>query len=233
MIRSRPMRDVKRHPDWLGLRIRRENSGSKSIARRKNGRPRPFALRIAAVTRPIFLTGSLFLFLTAPAHGAPAVQYMTKEAFIEQHIPGGSELSEKTISLERQEQDTMARRYNLPSIPSSVPFVLGKDKEGALTGAVSFLVLHGSVYRAYHHVGVALRPDGTIKAVAVMDLKEEKSQEVVTEQFLGQFADKTSRTLRFGEDINAVSGATESSRTVLTAVKVVVAVFLKHVKEPV
>ena len=121
----------------------------------------------------------------------------------------------------------------MPSIPSSVPFVLGKDKEGALTGAVSFLVLHGPVYRAYHHVGVALRPDGTIKTVAVMDLKAEKPQEVATEQFLGQFADKTSRTLRFAEDINAVSGATESSRTVLTAVKVIVAVFLKHVKEPV
>jgi hypothetical protein len=187
---------------------------------------------LADVASYLFLTGFLLLLLSASAHGDPAVQYITKDAFIEQNIPTGSELSEETISLDRREQDTMARRYNLPSVPGSVPFVLGKDNEGALTGAVSFLVLHGAVYRAYHHVGVALRPDGTIKTVAVMDLKAEKPQEVVTEQFLGQFADKTSRTLRFGEDINAVSGATESSRTVLTAVKVIVAVFLKHVKEP-
>ncbi len=81
--------------------------------------------------------------------------------------------------------------------------------------------------------GVALNPDGTIKTVAVMDLKAEKPQEMATEQFLGQFTNKSSRTLRYGEDINAVSGATESSRTVLIAVKVVVAVFLKYIKGPI
>jgi hypothetical protein len=63
-----------------------------------------------------------------------------------------------------------------------------------------------------------------------MDLKAEKPQEVATEDFLGQFAGKSSRTLRYGEEINAVSGATESSRTVLFAVKVIVAVFLKHIQ---
>ena len=62
---------------------------------------------------PILVTGSLLLFLTPLAHGALAVQYISKEAFIEQHIPAGSELSEKVISLERKEQDTMARRFNL------------------------------------------------------------------------------------------------------------------------
>ncbi len=134
--------------------------------------------------------------------------------------------------IEKKEQDTLARRINLPSVPASVPFVLGKNKEGALTGAVSFLALHGAVYRTYHHIGVALNPEGTIKTVAVMDLKAEKPQEVATEQFLGQFANKSSKTLRPHEDINAVSGATESSRTVLIAVKVIVAVFLKYVKAP-
>jgi hypothetical protein len=192
----------------------------------------PFRHRFRDAATPILITGSLLLFLTPLAHGDLAVQYISKEAFIEQNIPEGSELSEKVISLERKEQDTMARRFNLESVPAFVPFVLGKGKEGALTGAVSFLVLHGAVYRAYHHIGVALNPDGTIKTVAVMDLKAEKPQEMATEEFLGQFAGKSSRTLRFGEDINAVSGATESSRTVLIAAKVIVAVFSKYIKEP-
>ena len=191
---------------------------------------RPFRRRLTDVASTILITGSLVLFLSALAHGAQAVQYISKEGFIEQNIPAGSELFEEIISLEKKERDTLARRFNLPSVPASVPFVLGNDKEGALTGAVSFLVLHGSVYRAYHHIGVALNPDGTIKTVAVMDLKAEKPQEVATEQFLGQFANKSSKTLRYGEDINAVAGATESSRTVLTAVKVIVVVFLKYVK---
>jgi hypothetical protein len=195
------------------------------------GHLRPPGRRLTGVASPIPIAGSLLLFLTPLAHGALAVQYISKEAFIEQNIPAGSKLSEKVISLERKEQDTMARRFNLESVPASVPYVLGKDKNGALTGAVSFLVLHGGTYRAYHHVGVALNPDGTIKTVAVMDLKAEKPQEMATEEFLGQFAGKSSRTLRFGEDINAVSGATESSRTVLIAVKVIVAVFSKYIKE--
>ncbi len=196
------------------------------------GALRHFRHGLRDVSSPILITVSLFLFLTPLAHGALAVQYISKEAFIERHIPEGSELSEKVISLERKEQETMARRFNLQSVPSSIPFVLGKDKSGALTGAAGFLVLHGRTYRAYHHVGVALNPDGTIKAVAVMDLKAEKPQEVATERFLAQFANKSSKTLRYGEEINAVSGATESSRTVLIAVKVIVAVFLKYVKGP-
>lgn len=264
MLRTRLFIRTRRHPGRLVFRIRRVNSGEKSIFCRKNGyqqhlglysswmrdgkiailRPmkrnflsvlghlRPFRRRLTDVASTILITGSLVLFLSALAHGAQAVQYISKEGFIEQNIPAGSELFEEIISLEKKEQDTLARRINLPSVPASVPFVLGNDKEGALTGAVSFLVLHGAVYRGYHHIGVALNPDGTIKTVAVMDLKAEKPQEVAIERFLGQFANKSSKTLRPHEDINAVSGATESSLTVLIAVKVVVAVFLKYVKAP-
>ncbi len=225
-VPPRPYFSLKRDGEFAIFRLMKRKSWTIL------GRLRPFGHRFGGVPSPILITVSLVLFLSALAHGAHEVQYISKEAFIAQNIPAGSEFFEEIVSLEKQEQDTLARRFNLPSVPASVPFVLGKDKGGALTGAVGFLVLYGTTYRAYHHIGVALYPDGTIKTVAVMDLKAEKPQEVATEQFLGQFANKSSRTLRYGEEINAVSGATESSRTVLMAVKVIVAVFLKYIKGP-
>ena len=165
------------------------------------------------------------------ANDAIAIQYISKEAFIKQNIPKANRLKEKTIYLDKKEKKKFADRLNISEVPESVSFVIGRNREDALTGAVCFLKVYGDIHREYHHVGVALNPDGTIKTVEIIELYSKNPQRVAKETFLGQFAEKSADRLRYGEDISAVAGATESSRTVLRAVKVIVALFLEFIKE--
>ena len=165
------------------------------------------------------------------SNDAIAIQYISKEIFTRQNIPKESRLKEKTIYLDNNEKQRLTYRLNISEVPDSVPFIIGRNREDALTGAVCFLKVYGDIHREYHHVGVALNPDGTIKTVEIIELYSKNPQRVAKETFLGQFAEKSADRLRYGEDISAVAGATESSRTVLRAVKVIVALFLEFIKE--
>jgi len=179
----------------------------------------------------LLLTVFSLSIVTMAANDAIAIQYTSKETFTKQNIPRESRLKEKTISLDNNKKQRLTYRLNISEVPDSVLFIIGINREDALTGAVCFLKLYGDIHREYHHVGVALNPDGTIKTVEIIELRSKKPQPVAKETFLGQFAKKSAKRLRYGEDISAVAGATESSRTVLRAVKVIVALFLEFIKE--
>lgn len=80
---------------------------------------------------------------------------------------------------------------------------------------------------------VALDPEGKVTNVAVMMMAEQRGKPISTRRFLGQFIGKTSENpIMVGKDIDAVSGATISSRVSAFAVHKVVhlyeTVFPKH-----
>jgi len=73
---------------------------------------------------------------------------------------------------------------------------------------------------------VAMDLAGKVTNLAVMSYIEQRGRPISTRRFLGQFIGKTSESpIQVGKDVDAVSGATISSRASAFAVKKVVALY--------
>jgi Na+-translocating ferredoxin:NAD+ oxidoreductase RnfG subunit len=73
---------------------------------------------------------------------------------------------------------------------------------------------------------VALDLTGKVTNLAVMSYVEQRGRPIATRRFLGQFVGKTGKNaITIGKDIDAVSGATISSRATAFAVKKVVVLY--------
>ena len=73
---------------------------------------------------------------------------------------------------------------------------------------------------------VALDKDGKVVNLAVMSYVEQRGRPISTRRFLGQFIGKTGKSpITVGKDVDAVSGATISSRATAFAVKKVIALY--------
>jgi len=162
---------------------------------------------------------------------AQADQYVTREHFVRRNILDGSVLVERKVVLTAEEKQRIKRRWLLAWLPDSMDFIVGQDKDGNITGTVSFAVVYGEIHREYHHVGVGIAPSGKITEVAVMEAKSERPGRLATKVFLEQFKGKGSGRLSLARDIDAVTGATESSKTVVDAVNAIVAVYSESFKE--
>jgi Na+-translocating ferredoxin:NAD+ oxidoreductase RnfG subunit len=73
---------------------------------------------------------------------------------------------------------------------------------------------------------VAMDLAGKVKDLAVMSYLEQRGRPISTRRFLGQFIGKTGESqITVGKDVDAISGATISSRATAFAVKKVIALY--------
>jgi hypothetical protein len=158
-----------------------------------------------------------------------ADQYVSKDAFVRRNIPTGSTIIKRTVELGFEDKKRIKRKWLLSWLPDSLDFLVGRCEDGRMSGVVSFAVVYGEIHREYHHVGVGIAPSGTIAEVAVMDAKSERPGRLATKGFLEQFKGKGRGRLSLAKDIDAVSGATESSNTVVDAVNAVMAIYSEFV----
>jgi Na+-translocating ferredoxin:NAD+ oxidoreductase RnfG subunit len=105
----------------------------------------------------------------------------------------------------------------------TVPFYFG-IKDGKKTG-VALMEMQPGKWGPVHYI-VALDLAGKVTDMAVMSYVEQRGRPISTKRFLGQFIGKTSKSaLSVGKDVDAVSGATISSRATAFAVKKVIALY--------
>ena len=96
-------------------------------------------------------------------------------------------------------------------------FYIG-ESEGKTTGAAYIINQPGK--HAPLLIIIGIEPDGKVRDVAIMQYREQRGRPVKERHFLKQYIGKTSRSpLKVGKDIDAVTGATTSSRAVTIAVK--------------
>lgn len=105
----------------------------------------------------------------------------------------------------------------------SVAFYFG-SKADAKTGVAVVEVQPGKWGPVKYIVAMDLA--GKVTNLAVMSYIEQRGRPISTKRFLGQFIGKTSESLiQVGRDVDAVSGATISSRASAFAVKKVIALY--------
>jgi Na+-translocating ferredoxin:NAD+ oxidoreductase RnfG subunit len=105
----------------------------------------------------------------------------------------------------------------------SVTFYFGM-KDGKKTG-VALVEVQPGKWGPVKYI-VALDLTGKVANLAVMSYVEQRGRPIATRRFLGQFVGRTGKNaITVGKDIDAVSGATISSRATAFAVKKVVVLY--------
>jgi len=105
----------------------------------------------------------------------------------------------------------------------TVPFYFG-TKGGKKTG-VAVMEMQPGKWGPVHYI-VALDLEGKVTNMAVMSYIEQRGRPISTRRFLDQFIGKTIKSqLSVGKDVDAISGATISSRATAFAVRKVIALY--------
>lgn len=106
---------------------------------------------------------------------------------------------------------------------NKITFYFG-TKAGKQTGVALMEVQPGKWGPVKYIIAMDLA--GKVTNAAVMSYVEQRGRPISTKRFLGQFTGKTSKSpIQVGKDIDAVSGATISSRASAFAVKKVVVLY--------
>jgi Na+-translocating ferredoxin:NAD+ oxidoreductase RnfG subunit len=75
-------------------------------------------------------------------------------------------------------------------------------------------------------VGVGLSKGGAVERVVILYFEEERGKPVADKSFLKQYVGKDAKSpLRLGDDIDAITGATVSSKSVTEAVRKAIALW--------
>lgn len=152
-----------------------------------------------------------------------AVTYDTQKNFLQRNIPAGSILSKSTFNLTPEERSALATKWKWRGEVQSMEMIVAKNATGAPQGSVYMTTLYATEHKCVHKIGVALKADGTVSEVILFELFCERAMPAASKSFLGQFKDKKMAPLEINKDINGVTKATESSKTIIEAVNIAMA----------
>jgi Na+-translocating ferredoxin:NAD+ oxidoreductase RnfG subunit len=159
--------------------------------------------------------------LVAPG-AAFAVDYMNGDQAQAALFPEADHFEVKSFSLDEPERAAIQKRLNLQIRPKWVVRVaMHGDK---VIGAAVVDDVIGKFDRITFAAGVGM--DGVVKQVEILSYRESHGQEVRQESWRKEFAGKSAEkaSLKVGDDISNISGATLSTTHVADGVRRIAAV---------
>lgn len=154
------------------------------------------------------------------------------------------EVTKPKIEAQLREEENAALKIIMPDADAFTPKTIGEFnyfeayKGGRLIGYS--LKITGMGYGGYIRMIAGIDPDGIIKGVSVLEHQEtpglgsqiaEARRGEDKPRFLKQFAGKNAQTLAVKENIDAITGATISSKAVTDAIREAVTGFLEEINE--
>jgi len=141
-------------------------------------------------------------------------------------LPEAQNVKEEVKTLTQEQKNAIAKAADIQFDP-------GLDKEycfsiGEVDGKIIGYAVVDNVKGKWGIIKYMLsfEPDGKVKDVLVLELKEKRGRPVKNRRFLDQFVGKTMNDqVKLKKDINGVAGATISSRGMTNGVRKLVYVF--------
>ena len=157
----------------------------------------------------------LVLGVAAPA---AAAQYWTVPAVLKSFFQSSKRVAPRKITLSEGEAAAIAKKVGVSSVKTDWSIYVGQGDEGRLDGFAVVAAekgMHEPIDFAVHFA-----PDGKVARVEIVEYREAYGDEVRRERFRNQFRGKTADDpITVGKDIDIVSGASISSRSVAVGVK--------------
>lgn len=203
------------HPEWRGV-IPSAVEGSPSKTTQEILRLRPYG----AALRMTFL----FLLLFSPsATHAQAARYYTKSEVLAYLYPKSEKIGFEKKILTTAQIASVTKSLKSKNVPADWT-VYTATTRGKTDGYVIIDDVIGKEESITYAVSIA--PDGAVREVEILIYRESHGAAVKNKSFRSQFVGKRmGDSLRVGQDIQNVSGATISSRSIAFGVKRALAVW--------
>jgi Na+-translocating ferredoxin:NAD+ oxidoreductase RnfG subunit len=157
------------------------------------------------------------LVLAAAAPPAWADRVLLKEADAPALL-GGKTATRRTLELTDDQLAQLSKALGRKIAAKSYPYLDVRDERGAPLGEVFLLDVIGQSQPITF--AVAVGADGALRDVAVMVYRESHGEEISDKRFRRQFAGKRlADPIALDKDIDAISGATISSRAATFAAR--------------
>lgn len=152
----------------------------------------------------------------APAARAEGI-YLTEAQLCAKLFPEAPKTSDTTVSLTDAEMAQVSRLFGYRLEQRSYKVISVADDKGQ-RGTIFLLDVMGQ--NAPITFGVGVTPDGIVRGVEVVAYREPRGEEIRAPRFLRQLQGKSlANPLKLGVDVDAVSGATISSRSATLAAR--------------
>ena len=153
--------------------------------------------------------------LSAPAYGTT---YMTVEQAQAEMFPG-AQLTRAFVTLTKEQASAIEKKTGVNVRKAEVQ--VWKSADGG-----HFIVDEAIGKHELFTIALGLNADSSVKRIEILDYKESYGYEVRNEAWRKQFTGKTSTaSLKLGDDIKNISGATLSCRHVTETVKRLLATY--------
>lgn len=178
----------------------------------------------------LFLAVTLACLSLTPSPASASATYFTTAGVLKEFFPNSERVTYRKIPLTREKREILTKRLGYqPKLSEYVVFV-------ALTGdrVDGYAVIDDE--RGQHEpitFAVKFSPQGVVERQEVMVYREKYGEEIVDSRFRVQFVGKTGNDpLRAGRDIDVVTGATISSRSMAVGVRRAIALVEELVIKP-
>jgi Na+-translocating ferredoxin:NAD+ oxidoreductase RnfG subunit len=130
----------------------------------------------------------------------------------------GARAEKKTLELSDAQTAAVGKALGRTLATSKYPYLAVADERGAALGVIFLLDVIGQSQPITFAVAVAA--DGALRDVAVVVYRESHGDEIADKRFRKQFAGKRlADPIALGKDIDAITGATISSRSATFAAR--------------
>ncbi|MCA9772642.1 MAG: FAD:protein FMN transferase, partial [Myxococcales bacterium] len=148
---------------------------------------------------------------------ASAQQYLTESEALALAFPGADRVDERRAIATNEQRDEIARRAGIRDPERIFPYYEGRKDGGPMGYAVIDNVIGKHQPITYM---IVFAPDLRVRRIEVLAYRESYGWEVRRESFLKQFYGRDpDAELRFGAEIQNISGATISVRSMIRAVR--------------
>jgi Na+-translocating ferredoxin:NAD+ oxidoreductase RnfG subunit len=141
----------------------------------------------------------------------------TKEQAVKAIFPEATSTEIVAVTLTPEQLSAISAKYKWTVDAPELKIHVSK-KDAAVVGRTLFISetgKHGAIW-----VAVGINPDGTVRDSVICAMQEVKGKPVANKMFLKQFiGKKVDSGFEVGKDIQAVSGATISTKAVVKAVR--------------
>ena len=153
---------------------------------------------------------------------AQAILYLTKEDALQVALPEAQDIRIEEIHLQPDQQQRVRQKVDEPLDAESFIFYVGTH--GGQVDGYAYITDKKGRHRPITFV-VGLKPDCSVREVAIMIYREPRGYEVKEQRFLRQYQSKTiDDPIEVYRDIKNISGATISAHSVSAGVREAVAI---------
>lgn len=154
--------------------------------------------------------------------------FVNLKEFLKKELTSDTEkwsVSKESVSLDAPMVSELKKTVD--DVPNSLTFFYAKV-DGQLKKACASVPQKGK--EGPMTVGICFLPEGKVASVTVLTMEEDHGKPVKEDSFVNQFKDKSvDSSFEVGKDVDAVSGATTSSKAMAEAVRKTSFVFKKLV----